>query len=277
MDSLVIKMDNLGLDRDADELSGYLADLDLDDETMIAEGTEEYLSYDEKIEYIRNYEYFSDQMISDILSDDDWYRLKYCFAEKTGYLGDVHLYEVVFSEYIKTLDIKLLECMFLGATEGGHIHIMEMLKEYDLKLDGKIIMSNVLRSRVDEAIKYVIQSDFVSEEDVLYGIGATNRLDLIESLIYLTTADIAIPLYSACEHGKIEVVHYYYETLGIGKSVNQYKLLAIVLDNGQYRILEYLKSTGLDLEPVYNNRIYGFDYLRYVRLLKEYEDLDDIQ
>jgi hypothetical protein len=252
---------------------------ELDDIGLEQQTQHEEMSLEEKIYFIQQTEEFSDKLVSDIMQDNDWNRIVPIFAERVGYLGDVHLYEVIKDEYIRTHNCYLLECVYIGASKGGdsRFHLVQKTVEDGLDINRSDVIFNIMESGVPMAITNLFKLEVENEEAVLFAAGATGNIKLVESLISCSTADIMLPLYGAVQHGDIITVDYYLSKLDVINCVDPYKLLDIALENKQFRIVNRLVEYGLDLTPIITEDIPDsrFNYAKLLPTFRDYMYLHD--
>lgn len=133
----------------------------------------------------------------------------------------------------------------------------------------KQLISNVLRFG-NEADKEELTKNITDINSLLYGLGASGDIGRIDGIIFSCEGDITMPLKAACKYGKINVIQYYYEQMGIGHTVPSTQLISIVLENQQFMALEYMIGQGVDLLPIMNFQVGGFDYEKLMPILSDF-------
>lgn len=232
------------------------------------------LSVDEKIELIKEMGHFSDQLVYDIQHDKDWHEINSIFAEQVGYIGEHRLYDVIMDEYIRTNNMHLLECMYVGASKAGdnNFHICQKVVEDGLDINRPDVIFNLFESNIPRAITNLFKLGVSNENAIFFAAGATGNIKLIDEHIYKSNVDIMIPLYAACECADRVTIDYYFSKMDIFNCVDPYKLLSIALEYKQFSVVDCLIEYGIDLIPLMKDDIpdHRFNHAKYWKLLREY-------
>jgi hypothetical protein len=228
------------------------------------------LTIEEKINTIIRSQDFSHNFLVNCYENSDWELIKYDIAYKIGKLGDINFYNNFISvDYNKTLDNTIQMMTLKGASEMGHVHIIYMISEY-IDVEQLDVVINVFNSGNVEA-SYNLINNFDDINMIMYALGATGKLDILKTIIHQSETDILIPLESAAEYGKLNIIKYYYEELMIDNTVDIYHIMCLILNNYHFKCFTYLlEELNLDLTIIYNRLLPGFDFNKYIPLIDEY-------
>lgn len=148
------------------------------------------------------------------------------------------------------------------------LFMIKKTRQIDFYNDKKLI-ANILRFG-NETDRNELIKNITDINSLLYGLGASDDVVRINDTIFSNESDITIPLKAACIYGSMNVIKYYYETIGIGHTISSHELVGIVLKHEQFIALEYMIMQGLDLLPILNFQVSGFDYEKLMPILNNY-------
>lgn len=198
--------------------------------------------------------------------------------------GHVHVmqFAMLYEDINVNLNREDIICnVFQSSIDEAIEYILEYSTNYSfilflIKNSGKLdfyndkqLISNVLRFG-SETDKDELMKKVTDINSLLYGLGASGDITRIDNLIYTCDGDITMPLKGACKYGKINVIQYYYEEIGIGHTIPSTPLITILLENEQFMALEYLIEQGVELLSILNFQVTGFDYDRLLPVLNDF-------